>query len=163
VAYRLAVDVGGTFTDLLLFNEESGELLAKTPSTNSDPSIRVLTGIHKIASLAGIDPNQISLILQGTTVATNAVLEGKGARAGLITTRGFEQILHVARGQTPGPLAGWIIMIKPDPIVGVVLALETLDVVASATANRRRERGECGKFTFGPVPEAIGVQKGVAD
>ncbi len=122
MAYRLAIDVGGTFTDLLLFNESSGEVvLAKTPSTNADPSIGVLTGIHKIASLAGIDPNRISLILHGTTVATNTVLEGKGARVGLITTRGFEQILHVARGQTPGPLAGWIIMIKPEPMAPLEL------------------------------------------
>ena len=53
--------------------------------------------------------------MHGTTVATNAVLESKGARVGLITTTGFKQILHLARSQTPGPLAGWIIMIKPDP------------------------------------------------
>ena len=124
MAYRLAIDVGGTFTDLLLFNESSGELvLAKTPSTNADPSIGVLAGIHKVASLAGIDPNRVSLILHGTTVATNTVLEGKGARVGLITTRGFEQILHVARGQTPGPLAGWIIMIKPEPMAPLELTL----------------------------------------
>jgi N-methylhydantoinase A len=124
VGYRLAIDVGGTFTDLLLFNESSGKLvLAKTPSTSSDPSLGVLTGIHKVASLADIDPNQLSLILHGTTVATNAVLEGKGARVGLITTSGFEQILHVARGQTPGPLAGWIIMIKPEPMAPLELTL----------------------------------------
>ena len=55
------------------------------------------------------------LFSHGTTVATNAVLEGKGARVGLITTMGFKQILHLARSQTPGPLAGWIIMMKPDP------------------------------------------------
>jgi N-methylhydantoinase A len=117
MSLRLAVDVGGTFTDLLLFDEESGRLtLAKTPSTPPDPSVGVLTGIRKVARAAGVDPNDISLILHGTTVATNAVLEGKGARVGLITTHGFEQILHVARGQTPGPLAGWIIMIKPDPM-----------------------------------------------
>lgn len=53
--------------------------------------------------------------MHGTRVATNAVLESKGARVGLITTRGFGQILHLARSQTPGPLAGWMIMIKPDP------------------------------------------------
>ncbi len=124
MSYRLAVDVGGTFTDLLLFNESSGELvLAKTPSTNADPSIGVLAGVKKVAALAGIDPNRISLILHGTTVATNAVLEGKGARVGLITARGFEQILHVARGQTPGPLAGWIIMIKPEPMAPLDLTL----------------------------------------
>ena len=122
MSYRLAVDVGGTFTDLLLFNEKAGELvLAKTPSTPADPSVGVLTGIHKIAAKAGIDPNEISLILHGTTVATNAVLEGKGARVGLLTNKGFEQILHVARGQTPGPLAGWIIMIKPDPLAPLEL------------------------------------------
>ena len=117
MSYRLAVDVGGTFTDLLLFNERTGELgLTKTPSTPADLSIGVLKGILKIAEQSGIDPNEVSLILHGTTVATNAVLEGKGARVGLITNKGFEQILHVARGQTPGPLAGWIIMIKPDPL-----------------------------------------------
>lgn len=59
--------------------------------------------------------------MHGTTVATNAVLEGKGALVGLITTKGFEQILHVARSQTPGPLAGWIIMQKPDPLAPLYL------------------------------------------
>lgn len=117
MSYRLGIDVGGTFTDLLLFNEKSGEMtLTKVSSTPQDQSIGVIQGIEKISRQAGIDPNEIKLILHGTTVATNAVLEGKGARVGLITTRGFEQILHVARSQTPGPLAGWIIMIKPDPM-----------------------------------------------
>jgi N-methylhydantoinase A len=117
MSYRLGVDVGGTFTDFLLYNERTGRLhLTKVPSTPADQSVAVLAGIHKIADQAGIDPNAINLILHGTTVATNAVLEGKGARVGLITTKGFEQILHVARGQTPGPLAGWIIMIKPEPL-----------------------------------------------
>ncbi len=117
MSYRLGIDVGGTFTDLLLFNEKTGALtLTKVASTPHDQSIGVINGIHKIAALAGIDPNDIQLILHGTTVATNAVLEGKGALVGLLTTKGFEQILHVARSQTPGPLAGWIIMIKPDPM-----------------------------------------------
>jgi N-methylhydantoinase A len=122
MSYRLGIDVGGTFTDLLLFDEDSGSLeLTKVPSTPRDPSIGVLEGIRKIARQAKIDANEISLILHGTTVATNAVLEGKGATVGLITTRGFEQILHVARGQTPGPLAGWIIMIKPEPLAPLEL------------------------------------------
>ena len=63
----------------------------------------------------GSRPSELRNIVHGTTVATNAVLECKGARVGLITTQGFGQILHLARSQTPGPLAGWIIMIKPDP------------------------------------------------
>ena len=101
MSYRLGIDVGGTFTDLLLFNDDTGEMiLTKTPSTPSDQSVGVLNGIHKIADLAKINPNQIGLILHGTTVATNAVLEAKGALVGLITTAGFEQILHVARSQT---------------------------------------------------------------
>jgi len=122
MSYRLGIDVGGTFTDFLLFNEGSGEmLLTKTPSTPTDQSIGVLNGIRKISELAQINPAKIKLILHGTTVATNAVLEGKGALVGLITTRGFEQILHVARSQTPGPLAGWIIMQKPDPLAPLYL------------------------------------------
>jgi len=122
MAYRLGVDVGGTFTDVLLFNEETGELLlTKTPSTPQDQSIGVLNGIRKIAELANIDARDIQLLLHGTTVATNAILEGKGARVGLVTNKGFEQILHVARGQTPGPLAGWIIMIKPEPLAPIEL------------------------------------------
>jgi N-methylhydantoinase A len=116
MSFKLGVDVGGTFTDLLLFNEETGQQVrAKTPSTPADPSIGVLTGIDKVCRLAGIAPAQISHIMHGTTVATNAVLEGKGARVGLITTEGFKQILHLARSWTPGPLAGWIIMVKPEP------------------------------------------------
>ena len=122
MSYRLGIDVGGTFTDLLLFNDATGEMkLAKTSSTPADQSIGVLDGIRKIAGEAGLRADDIKLILHGTTVATNAVLEGKGALVGLITTRGFEQILHVARSQTPGPLAGWIIMQKPDPLAPLYL------------------------------------------
>ena len=122
MSYRLGIDVGGTFTDLLLFNNQTGEmLLEKTASTPADQSIGILEGIHKIVSRNGLDANDIDLILHGTTVATNAVLEEKGALVGLITTKGFEQILHVARSQTPGPLAGWIIMQKPDPLAPLYL------------------------------------------
>ena len=117
MAYRLGVDVGGTFTDLFLVGDESegAQFRVKTPSTPADPSQGVLNGVRRICSEAGIDVGDLRNILHGTTVATNAVLESKGARVGLITTVGFKQILHLARSQTPGPLAGWIIMIKPDP------------------------------------------------
>jgi N-methylhydantoinase A len=116
MAYRLGVDVGGTFTDLMLVDEASGRFWrTKTPSTPHDPSVAVVSGIEKICGQAQVDPQQITQIMHGTTVATNVVLEGKGARVGLLTTEGFKQILHLARSQTPGPLAGWIIMIKPDP------------------------------------------------
>src|ERR671923_2508151 len=116
MAYRLGVDVGGTFTDLLLVHDETGDLhRVKTPSTPADPPEGVLNGVRRICEESGVPPQELRYVMHGTTVATNALLEAKGARVGLITTRGFKQILHLARSQTPGPLAGWIIMIKPPP------------------------------------------------
>src|SRR4051812_7379373 len=118
MAYRLGVDVGGTFTDLFLVDDDDAarrHWRVKTPSTGADPSEGVLVGVERICAAAGIAPDALGNVVHGTTVATNAVLESKGARVGLITTQGFGQILHLARSQTPGPLAGWIIMVKPDP------------------------------------------------
>ena len=144
MAYRLGVDVGGTFTDLFLVSEESGsaQYRVKTPSTPSDPSEGVLSGVARICDQAGIHVSELRNILHGTTVATNAVLESKGARVGLITTQGFKQILHLARSQTPGPLAGWIIMIKPDPPASLADTREAVE--------RMDARGE----TVVPVDEA---------
>ena len=117
MAFRLGVDVGGTFTDLFLVGDDGvgTQHRVKTPSTPADPSQGVLVGVRRICEESGVDVGDLRNILHGTTVATNAVLESKGARVGLITTQGFAQILHLARSQTPGPLAGWIIMEKPDP------------------------------------------------
>ncbi len=113
---RLGIDVGGTFTDLLLHDDATGRTWqAKTPSTPADQSVGVLEGIKLISRIAGIRPEDIRLVLHGTTIATNAVLEGKGARVGLLATEGFEYVLHFAKSWTPGPLFGWIIMDKPDP------------------------------------------------
>lgn len=110
MSYRLGVDVGGTFTDLLLIAEDTGATFrAKTPSTPADQSVGVLAGIEKVCALAGIEPSAIADIMHGTTVATNAVLEGKGARVGLIVTEGYRQVLHIARSFVPGGLAGWIV------------------------------------------------------
>jgi len=117
MACRLGIDVGGTFTDLLLFDESSGALhLLKTPSTPQDQSIGILTGVQKLIEQARVTPTDIKAVLHGTTVSTNIVLEEKGAKVGLLVTENFEQVLHMARSQTPGPLAGWMIMIKPDPL-----------------------------------------------
>ncbi|MEQ8388063.1 MAG: hydantoinase/oxoprolinase family protein [Alphaproteobacteria bacterium] len=125
MSYVVSVDVGGTFTDLILYDETTKEIhITKTPSTPEDQSIGVVEGIQKICGQAGIDPKQVSNILHGTTVATNAVLEEKGARVGLVVTEGYKQILHVARSWTPGPLAGWMIMQKPDPLAALEDTLE---------------------------------------
>src|SRR6478735_10383798 len=117
---RLGVDVGGTFTDLLLHDERTQRTYqAKTPSTPEDQSIGVAAGVRLICDKAGISPADLQLILHGTTVATNAVLEGKGARVGLLVTEGFEYTLHLAKAWTPGPLFGWIVMDKPDPLASL--------------------------------------------
>ncbi|GIW06872.1 MAG: 5-oxoprolinase [Dehalococcoidia bacterium] len=114
--YRLGVDVGGTFTDLVLTDDANGPLYrAKTSSTPADQSRGVLEGIEKVCRVAGITPNQIAEIRHGTTVGLNTVLTGTGATVGLITTKGFRYVLRVARSRTPGPLAGWITMIPQDP------------------------------------------------
>jgi N-methylhydantoinase A len=120
VTYRLGVDVGGTFTDLLLINEETGETWrAKTPSTPADQSAGVLAGIEKLCGGIGVSPAEIGSVLHGTTVATNAVLEGTGARVGLVVTEGYRQVLVVARSFVPGGLGGWIIWPKPEPLAAL--------------------------------------------
>jgi N-methylhydantoinase A len=120
MAIRLGVDVGGTFTDLLMHDSDGGRVwLAKTPSTPDDQSRGVLTGIDLITAQAGIEPSQIDQILHGTTVATNAVLERRGARVGLIATDGFRYMLHLAEAWTPGPLFGFMVYDKPEPLVAL--------------------------------------------
>ncbi len=114
---RLGIDVGGTFTDLLLLDERSGEIrLLKTPSTPEDQSVGIINGTTALLERASARPGDVRTVLHGTTVSTNIVLEEKGARVGLLVTENFEQVLHLARSQTPGPLAGWMIMQKPDPL-----------------------------------------------
>ncbi|MDO9352201.1 MAG: hydantoinase/oxoprolinase family protein, partial [Solirubrobacteraceae bacterium] len=121
MSYRLGVDVGGTFTDLLLHDSETGRTwLAKTPSTPHDQSVGVITGVRQICETAGIAPGDLDAILHGTTVATNAVLERKGARVGLVVTEGFRTMLHLAEAWTPGPLFGFMVYDKPEPLVDLV-------------------------------------------
>ena len=120
MGYRLGVDVGGTFTDLLLFDTLSGAIWRhKTPSTPQDSSVGILTGVEAICAEAAVAPGAIDYFLHGTTVATNAMLEGKGARVGLVTTEGYRHIMQIARSFVPGGLAGWIIWPKPTPLAAL--------------------------------------------
>jgi N-methylhydantoinase A len=99
---RLGVDVGGTFTDLILINEETNESwVHKVPSTPADPSEAVINGVTEICEMAKIHPSKIDQFFHGTTVATNIVLEHNGANVGMITTEGFRDILHIARHKRP--------------------------------------------------------------
>jgi len=112
MAYNVAVDVGGTFTDVLVFDEQTGEKVLSTPE---DPSEGVISGIERVCEKVGISFTDLKLLFHGTTVVTNMILTNTGARVGLLTTRGHEQILHLARAWTPGPLYGWMQLDKPEP------------------------------------------------
>lgn len=132
MSYRLGVDVGGTFTDFLLLNEDTGETkTAKVPSTPDDSSIGVLHGLAKICDSSGIDPSNIKLVMHGTTVATNAVLTGRGAKVGLITTSGFEDTLQVARSFCPGGLGGWVSFVKKPLLAPLELTIGANERIAA--------------------------------
>jgi len=132
MSYRLGVDVGGTFTDVLLVDAESGHTWrAKTASTPQDQSVGVLNGIEKVCQIAGVAHADIAEVLHGTTIGTNAILEGKGAKVGLVTTAGFRQVLQIARSFVPGGLAGWIIWPKPEPLAALENTIEVPERIAS--------------------------------
>lgn len=125
MTYRLGVDVGGTFTDLILVNESSGDIhTAKVPSTPDDSSVGVMNGVERVCGNAGIDPSEISQVMHGTTVATNTVLTGSGSKVGLVTTRGYKQVLQIARSYVPGGLGGWVIYNKSNPLAPLACTIE---------------------------------------
>jgi N-methylhydantoinase A len=98
---RIGVDVGGTFTDLILWDDGGQVVVHKTPSTPADPSVGTMEGIGVLAERAGIPVSDIEMFFHGTTVATNIVLEHNGADVGMITTDGFRDLLHIARKKRP--------------------------------------------------------------
>jgi len=123
--YRLGADVGGTFTDILLIEESTGHnYTAKVPSTPQDSSIGVLNGIERVCEQAGISPTEITHVMHGTTVATNTVLTASGAKVGLVTTKGYKQVLQIARSYVPGGLGGWVIFNKSDPLAPLELTID---------------------------------------
>ncbi len=151
--FSVAVDIGGTFTDITLQDPASGRAWrAKTPSTPADPSQAFLTGVRLALAAAGVDEGAIGRVLHGTTVATNLILEGKGARTALLTTRGFRHVLDIGRQDIPrrANLYAWIKPQRPVPPSrvfeitervgpgGVVLeALDEASVEVAAEACRR--------------------------
>lgn len=98
--YRLAFDIGGTFTDFVLVNESTGEVrLHKLLTTPSDPAAASLQGIQDLVSEERVGHDDISLAVHGTTLVTNAIIERKGAEVGLLTTRGFRDAMEIGREQ----------------------------------------------------------------
>jgi N-methylhydantoinase A len=116
--YRVAVDTGGTFSDFVYRNEDTGAVtIAKVPSTPDDPSRAILDGIEALIA-QGIRAADIGSFCHGTTVGTNALLEGKGARTGLLVTAGFRGIYEVAEQARPYGAAIFDVMYdKPAPLV----------------------------------------------
>ncbi len=156
----VAVDIGGTFTDVTLQDPASGSAWrAKTPSMPSDPSQAFLTGVKLALEAAGREAWDIGRVLHGTTVATNMILEGKGARTALVTTAGFRHVLEIGRQDIPRRvnLYAWVKPKRPVPASRILevrerigaggVVLEKLDEasVDEAIETLRKARGRGGR------------------
>src|SRR3984957_4287305 len=96
--WRIGVDIGGTFTDVALVEETSGRIgVAKVPTTPADPAAGVLAALEVAMRRYAVAPAEVGLLSHATTIVTNAILEEKGARAALVTTRGFRDLLELRR------------------------------------------------------------------
>ena len=152
--YALAIDVGGTFTDVVLLNLATGELrLHKTPSTPDDPSRGFIAGISRILDANGVAYSQVRRIFHGTTIATNAVLEGKGTPVGVLVSEGFKYVLEIGR-HSMDRMANPHVWVKPERPVppervleipgrtafdGAIVTVLDEDAVRTATARFRSE------------------------
>jgi N-methylhydantoinase A len=126
--YKIGVDVGGTFTDVFLLNETTGQLAVhKVSSTPEDPSKAIIRGVSEILQIQEIPPDRVTYLAHGTTVATNAIIERKGGKVGLLTTLGFRDLLEIGR-QTRPKLYD-LHLDYPPPIVTRDLRLEITERV----------------------------------
>lgn len=118
MTWRLAVDIGGTFTDVVALEESSGTLhLAKVRSTSDDPAQGFVNGLEHITQHGKIDAHEVNAVFHGTTVATNAILERKYSELGLIITAGYREALECARQTVPGEFGDITWWIKPPRVV----------------------------------------------
>jgi len=123
--YEIGVDIGGTFTDVILIDPSGRVNSHKLLSTPDDFSNAMIKGIEQICARANIEPSSITKIVHGTTVVTNACIEMKGAKVGLLTTQGFRDILEIGRGRLPAVLdLSWE---KPPPLVPRYLRREVIE------------------------------------
>ena len=100
--YRLGIDIGGTFTDATLIDENTGEIsVGKVPSTPEDPSVGFMNAADRMLRDASVSPDEVEYLVHGTTVATNAIIEKKVAPTGFITTDGFRDLLEIQRQIRP--------------------------------------------------------------
>ncbi|MBO0718769.1 MAG: hydantoinase/oxoprolinase family protein, partial [Rhizobiales bacterium] len=126
---RIGVDVGGTFTDVVLALPGGRIHVNKTTTTPVDPGEGAAAGVAAVLAEAGLDPRDVAEVVHGTTVASNTILQKTGARTGLLTTRGFRDVLEIARIRTPGMFdLAWR---KPEPLVPRRWRLEATERVAA--------------------------------
>ncbi|WP_321897495.1 hydantoinase/oxoprolinase family protein [Burkholderia cepacia] len=112
--YRLGIDIGGTFTDFVLMNEQTGRTISfKTPSVPSDPARAVLTGVRRLIEEEKIDPALIRYFVHGTTLGLNTLIERRGARTGMLVTRGFRDLLEIGRLRLPDPTNYYVEKTRP--------------------------------------------------
>jgi N-methylhydantoinase A len=124
--YRLGIDIGGTFTDAILIDQATGALrIGKIPTTPTDPSVGFLDVARRLIGEAGIDPRQVDAIVHATTVATNAVIEGKTVKTGFVVTGGFRDLLEIARQIRPSLYD--LQFVKPAPLVPRDQAFEVIE------------------------------------
>lgn len=98
----IGIDVGGTFTDLVYVDSDSGAMaIKKVPTTPEDPSVGMMNGITELCAINAVDPSAIDVVLHASTIATNAILEYDGSTVGMLTTEGFRDVLHIGRHQRP--------------------------------------------------------------
>ena len=103
---RVGVDVGGTFTDVVLWDADARQATVyKLPSTPDDPADAARRDVETVVTMAGRGLSELAQVFHGTTLATNIVLERGGARVGFITTEGFRDVLHAARHKKPHPFS----------------------------------------------------------
>ena len=155
--YALGLDVGGTFTDVILARLDGSTLqVAKVPSVPADPARGFFDGVDQVLEAAGLTGASLDVVLHGSTVATNAVLEGRWVRTGLLVTEGFKYVLEIGRAEIPRKenLFGWV---KPPRPVPPRLILEVPERVRH-DGSVQRGLDEQGVLAAARAFRALGVQ-----
>ncbi|QEC47773.1 hydantoinase/oxoprolinase family protein [Baekduia soli] len=160
----VGIDIGGTFTDLALYDSDRGHVAVhKVRSTPEDPGRALVSGIVELCAQAGVGTGDLDGVLHGTTVATNAVLEHRGARTGMLTTEGVRDVVHIGRHQRPQPYSVMLdIPWQTAPFVERAHRLTVAERIAPPTGevvvalDEDRVRAAAGEFREAGV-EAIAV------
>lgn len=156
---RLSVDIGGTFTDLVLLTSTGETHSAKVSSTPAAPEDAVVTGMAEVLAAAGLQPGALTEVLHGTTVGSNTLLQKLGARCGLLTTKGFRDVLEIGRLRTPGMFD--LTWDKPEPLVPRRHRLEVTERVLAdgtvAVAPRLEDVFAAGRFFLAERIESVAI------